>query len=85
MNGRESPRDTILNEPVLRLIRVLVSDWAQKKSEASICRTAFVIFLYEGVYLQTRLFAIPVWLLRGSFLREEFFSENGAHKTEDIP
>ena len=91
MNEQESPRDAILNETVLRIFRTLVSDWAQKiflcpiGRETSIGRTAFVIFLYEGVYLQTRVFAIPVWLLRGSFLREEFFSENGANKTEDIP
>ena len=32
------------------------------QSESSICRGAFVIFLYEKVYLQTRLFAIPVRL-----------------------
>ena len=29
--------------------------------ETSIYRTAFVIFLYEGVYLQTRPFAVPVY------------------------
>ena len=31
-------------------------------SEASIYRAALVIFLYEEVYLQTRLF-VPVWLV----------------------
>ena len=29
-NGRKSPRDATLNEPVPRLIRILVCDWAQK-------------------------------------------------------
>ena len=36
--------------------------------EPSIYRAAFAI----GVYLQTRLFAVPVWLLHESFLWEEF-------------
>ena len=58
------------SEPVPRLIRMLVSDWAQ--SVASIYRAAFVIFLYHGVYLPSRLFAVPVWLVQESFLREEF-------------
>ena len=31
--------------------------------ETNIYRAAFVIFLYEGVYLQTRLFVVPVWLV----------------------
>ena len=35
-------------------------------------RKNFAIFLYEGVYLQTRPFAVPVWLLQESFLGEEF-------------
>ena len=35
-------------------------------------RKNFVIFLYEGVYLQTWSFAVPIWLLQESFLREEF-------------
>ena len=51
--GRKSPWDTTLNEPVPRLIRMLVCDWAKKyffaQSEASICCAAFV---------QTRLFAL---------------------------
>ena len=34
----------------------------------SIYRAAFAI----GVYLQTRLFAVPVWLVQESFLWEEF-------------
>ena len=29
-NGHKSPRDATLNEPVPRLIRILVCDWAQK-------------------------------------------------------
>ena len=33
--------------------------------------SAFVIFLYVGVYLRTRLFAVPVWLVLESFLQEE--------------
>lgn len=36
--------------------------------EPSIYRAAFAI----GVYLQTRLFAVPVWLVQESFLWEEF-------------
>ena len=36
--------------------------------EPSIYRAAFAI----GVYLQTRLFAVPVWLVHESFLWEEF-------------
>ena len=39
------------------------------QSEASIYRTAFdVIFLYEGVYLQTRLLAVHVWLVQESLI-----------------
>ena len=45
MNGRESPRDTILNEPVLRLIRMLVSDWAQKKIRGKHLSHCFCDFL----------------------------------------
>ena len=69
---------------------MLVSDWAQ--SVASIYRAAFVIFLYHGVYLPSRLFAVPVWLMQESFLREElsakiptdptdrsWVSEDGSH------
>ena len=48
--------------------QILVCDWAQKyfraQSEASVYRTALVIFLHDGVYLQTRLFAVPVWSLQ---------------------
>ena len=36
--------------------------------EPSIYRAAFAI----GVYLQTRLFAVPVWIVQESFLWEEF-------------
>ena len=32
----------------------------------------FMIFLYEEVHPQTRLLAIPVWLVQDSFLQEEF-------------
>lgn len=32
----------------------------------------FMIFLYEEVHPQTRLLAVPVWLVQDSFLREEF-------------
>ena len=48
-------------------------------SEASIYRAALVIFLYEEVYLQTRLFA-PVWLVYESFLWEEFSVKVGPTK-----
>ena len=50
--------DSTLNIPVPRLIRMIVCDWAQNfcaQSEVSINRVAFVIFLYDGVYLQSRL------------------------------
>ena len=36
------------------------------QSEASIYHAAFMIFLYRGVYLQTRLFVVPVWLMQES-------------------
>ena len=32
----------------------------------------FMIFLYEEVHPQTRLLAVPVWLVQDSFLRDEF-------------
>ena len=35
--------------------------------ETSICHATFVIFLYKGVYLETRMFAVPVWLVEESF------------------
>ena len=41
------------------------------QSEASIYRAAFVIFLYEGVYLQTRP-PLPIWLVQENYLREVF-------------
>ena len=41
--------DATLNEPVPRLIRMLVCDWAQKYI-SRIYRAAFVIFSYEGVF-----------------------------------
>ena len=47
-------------------------------SEARIDGAAFVMFLYEEVYLQTRLFAVPVWFLQESFFRETFSVKNGA-------
>ena len=76
----------MLKERVPRLIRMLVSDWAQKiffaQSEAIINRTAFLSFLYEGVYLQTRLFSIPVLLVQESFPREEFFGKMGPTKSK---
>ena len=50
------------------------------QSEAIINRTAFLSFLYEGVYLQTRLFSIPVLLVQESFPREEFFGKMGPTK-----
>ena len=37
------------------------------QSEASIYQAAFVILLYEGVSRQTRLFAVPVWLVQEGF------------------
>ena len=54
------------------LNQMFVSDWTQKitfcgHSEASIYRATLVIFLYEEVYLQTRLFG-PVWLVYENFL-----------------
>ena len=67
------------SEPVPRLIRMLVSDWAQ--SVASIYRAAFVIF-YHGVYLPPRLFAVPVWLVQESFLREEFSAKMATDPTD---
>ena len=52
------------------------------QSEAIINRTAFLSFLYEGVYLQTRLFSIPVLLVQESFPREEFFGKMGPTKSK---
>ena len=69
-NGRESPWGATLIEPVPRLIRILVSDSAQKIiGGQQFYHAAFVIFLYEGAKLQTRLFAavVPVWLVQESF------------------
>ena len=55
-NGRESLWDATLNKPVPQLIRILISDWAQKyfcaQSEASIYLTAFAIFLYEASFFR---------------------------------
>lgn len=83
-NGRESPREATVNELVPQLIQMLVSHWAQKhqkyfcaQSEASISRSAFVIFLYKGFCMQTQLFAVPVWHLS---LREEFSAKMGSTK-----
>ena len=46
------------------------------QSEHSIYRAAFVIFLYEGVYLQTPLFAVSVCMatvaMQENFVGEEF-------------
>ena len=50
------------------------------QSEAIIDPTAFLSFLYEEVYLRTRLFSIPVLLVQESFLREEFFGKMGPIK-----
>ena len=36
-------------------------------------------------YLQTLLYALPLWLVQESFLAKRVFSETGAHKTEEIP
>ena len=36
-----------------------------------------MIFLYEGVYLQTWLFAVSVWAVQESVLREEFSVKMG--------
>lgn len=47
------------------------------QSEASICHAAFMIFLYRGVYLQTWLFIVPVWLMQELFqekLKTIFYS-----------
>ena len=78
--GRESPLEATVNELVPRLIRMLVSHWAQKhkkyfcaQSEASISRAAFVIFLYKGFCL---LFAVPVWHLR-AFSEKRFLRKWG--------
>ena len=66
------------------LNQMFVSDWTQKitfcgHSEASIYRATLVIFLYEEVYLQTRLFG-PVWLVYENFLWEEFSVKVGPTK-----
>ena len=51
-NGRESPWNATPNEPVpVRVIRMLVYDITCAQSEANMYCAAFVIFLYEGVYL----------------------------------
>ena len=60
---------------------MLLSDRAHLEARY---RAALVIFLYEKVYLQTRLFA-PVWLMSGELSLTRVFSENRAHKTEEIP
>ena len=48
----------------------------------------FVIFLYKEVYLKARLFTVDHGTCLGH-VRELFsrraFSENGAHKIEDMP
>ena len=44
----------------------------------------FMIFLYKEVHPQTRLLAIPVWLVQDSFLQEEFLV-NGTQETKEIP
>ena len=41
------------------------------KRSAQAEASAFVIFLYVGVYPRTRSFAVPVWLVLENFLREE--------------
>ena len=62
---------------------MLFCDWTQKtvwaQYEASIYRAAFVIFLNERVYMQTRLFAVyQSDSCRSAFFEKsfQFFSEN---------
>ena len=87
-NGWESRQDAILNAPILRLIRILVSDWAQKiflcpiiGKHLSLCFCDFLI--RRSLPVNSTVY--HTCLARGSFLREEFFSANRAHKTEDNP
>ena len=51
-------------------------------SEASVYRAAFVIFLYEEVYPQTRLFAVPARVVQ--FSSRGGFSEHWPPQNEDI-
>ena len=84
-NGRESLWDASLNEPFLRLIRILVSDWAHKMflcpfggQHLSRC---FRDLLIRGTnYLQTLLYALPLWLVDDSFLQKEFWAKMGPTK-----
>ena len=55
------------------------------QSEASIYPAAFVILLYEEVYLQTRLFAVPIWLVQESFLQDEFSVKVAPPQNKEIP
>ena len=79
-----------LNEPVPRLIRMLVCDcFLCLISEASIYPAAFVILSeYKEVYLKTRMSAVPVWLVQESFLQDEFSVKvppTPPKKTKEIP
>lgn len=76
MNGQESPRDAILNEPVLRLFRMLVSDWAQKNIFVPNRRQASVALLLWFSYTNEftcKLECLPY--LSGSCVRA-FFEKN---------
>ena len=75
----EEDIEAVKAEMALKDLRRLAIDDMEKTShpiivrghnicEPSIYRAAFAI----GVYLQTRLFAVPVWLVQESFLWEEF-------------
>ena len=79
MNRWGSPWDTTVNKPVPWLIQMLVCDWAQKIRGQHLS-TVFMIFLYKGVYLQTRLFPLRPWKIvsrirlacAGELLGEDF-------------
>ena len=73
--------DAILKEPASRLIGMPVSDFCVQ-SDTGIYRAPFVIFLYEGVYLQTRLFVVPVWLVQESVFQGECSVKLGPNKPE---
>ena len=53
--------------------------------EVSTYRAPFVISLYEGVYLQTGLFTVPVWLAAGELSSKRVFIANGTQKTDEFP
>ena len=56
-NGRKSPWDAILNEPVPRLIRILVCDWAQK----------IILCPIRGQQNFLRRFSWPNWVSADGF------------------